>query len=80
MIQNKILNRIELNPQIMLGKPVIKGTRITVEIILKKLSQNISVEDILNDYPKLTKEDIQVAIAYAASVVGTDEILHLEVA
>jgi len=80
MLQNKILNKIELNPKIMLGKPVIKGTRITVEIILKKLSQNISVEDILNDYPKLTKEDIQAAIAYAASVVGTDEILHFEVA
>jgi uncharacterized protein (DUF433 family) len=80
MIQNKILNRIELNPKIMLGKPVIKGTRITVEIILKKLSQNISVEDILTDYPKLTKEDIQAAIAYAASVGDTDEMLQLGVA
>ncbi|MBC8179950.1 DUF433 domain-containing protein [candidate division KSB1 bacterium] len=80
MSQNEILNRIELNPKIMLGKPVIKGTRITVEIILKKLSQNISVDDILNNYPRLTREDVQAAIAYAASAVSTDEILHLEVA
>ena len=42
-MENPLLNRIELNPNVMLGKPVIKGTRITVEIILKKLSQNISV-------------------------------------
>jgi len=58
------LNRIEINPDIMSGKPVIKGTRITIEIILEKLSQNIPVPEILADYPKLTAEDIQAAIAY----------------
>jgi uncharacterized protein (DUF433 family) len=51
-------DRIEANPSVMMGKPVIKGTRITVEIIIRKLSQSIAVEDILKDYPQLTREDI----------------------
>lgn len=59
--------RIEINPQVMLGKPVIRGTGITVEIILKKLAQDIAIDEILADYPRLTREDIQAAIAYAAS-------------
>ncbi len=61
---SSLLNRVETNPQVMLGKPVIKGTRITVETILKKLSQNISFDEILSDYPRLRREDIQAAIAY----------------
>lgn len=75
-----ILDRIEINPQVMLGKPVIKGTRITVESVLKKLAQNISFEEILSDYPRLRREDIQAAIAYAAWALGTDEVLPLEAA
>ena len=47
-----ILKRIEINPKVMLGKPVIKGTRVTVEVVLKKLAQNISVEDILKKNPR----------------------------
>lgn len=73
-------DRIEINPQVMLGKPVIRGTRITVEIILKKLAQDIAIDEILADYPRLTREDIQAAIAYAASALGTDEMLPLEAA
>jgi uncharacterized protein (DUF433 family) len=64
---NSLLDRIEIDPQVMLGKPIIKGTRITIEIILKKLSQNISFDEILSDYPRLKREDIQAAIAYAAT-------------
>lgn len=75
MTEESLLARIELNPAIMLGKPVIKGTRITVEIILRKLAQNISVDEILTDYPKLTREDIQAALAYAARSLSTDELL-----
>lgn len=58
----------------MLGKPVIKGTRITVEIILKKLAQNIAIDEILIDYPRITREDVQAAIAYAATALSTDEM------
>ncbi|MCI0695173.1 DUF433 domain-containing protein [candidate division KSB1 bacterium] len=75
---NSLSDRIELNPQVMLGKPVIKGTRITVEIILKKLSQNISFDEILSDYPRLKREDIQTAIAYSAKVLSTDKVLPLK--
>ena len=77
---NSLLDRIEINPLVMLGKPVIKGTRITVEIILKKLAQNISFDEILSDYPRLKREDIQAAITYAATALSTDEVLPFEAA
>ena len=57
----QLLERIEVNPQIMMGKPVIKGTRIPIDIILRKLAHRISVEEILRDYPRLTEEDIKAA-------------------
>ncbi len=49
-------NRIEMNPQIMLGKPVIRGTRVTVELILRKLSEGAPETDLLAAYPRLTRE------------------------
>lgn len=58
----------------MMGKPVIKGTRIPVEILLKKLSQNLSVDVILKDYPQLSEEDIKAAIDYAATTLQHEEI------
>lgn len=76
-MKEKLLARIGINPKVMLGKPVIRGTRIPVEIILRKLAQSISIEEILSDYPRLTKEDIQAAIAYAAQSLSTEEILPL---
>jgi uncharacterized protein (DUF433 family) len=77
-MEKTFLNRIEINPDVMLGKPVIRGTRITVELILKKLAQNIPQEEILADYPKLKREDIQAAIAYAATALSTEDIFPLE--
>ena len=59
-------NRIEVNPEIMLGKPVIRGTRVTVELLLRKLSEGASEEELLEAYPHLTRDDIKAAIAYAA--------------
>jgi len=61
-----ILERIEINPEIMLGKPVIRGTRIPVEIILRKLAEGATEADLLDAYPRLTKQDLQAALAYAA--------------
>ena len=55
---------IEINPNVMQGKPVIQGTRITVEMIVKKISQHIAVDEILRDYPRLTEEDIKAATAF----------------
>jgi uncharacterized protein (DUF433 family) len=59
-----ITDRIEINPRVMLGKPVIRGTRIPVELILRKLSEGASEADLLDAYPRLTREDIQSAMRW----------------
>jgi uncharacterized protein (DUF433 family) len=64
---NDLLERIEINPGVMLGKPVIRGTRITVEIILEKIAAGCSVEEVLADYPRLAVEDVRAAVAYHSS-------------
>ncbi len=60
-----IHGRIEVMPDIMLGKPVIKGTRLPAELIVRKLGEGASVEDLLDGYPSLKREDIQAALLYA---------------
>ena len=70
--------RIEVNPKVMLGKPVIRGTRITVELILRKLGEGATSKDLLGAYPLLTADDIQAAITYAADTLAHEEILLLE--
>ena len=69
--------RIEVNPKVMLGKPVIRGTRIPVELILRKLSEGATDEELLDAYPRLTPEDIRAALAYAADTVAHEETLAL---
>ena len=64
-----MLERIEINPDVMVGKPVIRGTRIPVELILRKLSEGATESDLLDAYPRLTRVDIQAAVAYAADVL-----------
>ena len=64
-----ITERIEINPKVMMGKPVIRGTRIPVELILRKISEGASEADLLEAYPKLTHEDIQAATQYARKEV-----------
>lgn len=71
----KLLERIEVNPAVMLGKPVIKGTRIPVELLLRKLSEGANEADLLDAYPRLTKSDIQAALAYAASMLAHETII-----
>ncbi len=68
-------DRIEINPDVMLGKPVIRGTRITVELILRKLSEGATEGDLLDAYPNLTREDIQAALAYAADALAHETIV-----
>jgi uncharacterized protein (DUF433 family) len=63
-------NRIELNPEVMLGKPVIRGTRVTVELLLRKLSEGATEESLLEAYPHLKRADIKAAIAYAADTIA----------
>lgn len=68
-------DRIVSDQKIMLGKPLIKGTRITVELILKKLSEGMTIEELLEAYPHLTKEDILAVLSYSADVISREEII-----
>lgn len=67
--------RIDVNPNVMLGKATIKGTRITVELILRKLSEGAAVDDILQGYPHLERQDILAALSYGADVVSHEEVI-----
>jgi uncharacterized protein (DUF433 family) len=72
-----ITERIEIDPKVMMGKPVIRGTRIPVELILRKISEGSNEADLLEAYPKLTHEDIQAAIRYAADTLAHEEIVFI---
>ena len=73
------LDRIQINPKICLGQPVIRGTRITVSVILKLLANGRSIEDVIEDYPELEVADVQEAMKYAAWVVS-DQVLETQTA
>ncbi len=66
MREEQLLERITLNPKVMVGKPVIRGTRLTVEYILNLLAHGATVEEILEEYQGLTPEDIQACLLFAA--------------
>ncbi len=68
-------NRIEITPQVMLGKPVIRGTRIPVELLVRKLSEGATEADLLDAYPRLTEADIQAALAFAADSLAHETII-----
>ena len=67
--------RITTDPAVMLGKPVVARTRITVEQILRKLAAGMSIDEVLRDYPRLTRDDVLAALAYASDAVGSEDIL-----
>jgi uncharacterized protein (DUF433 family) len=67
---------IERNPNIMMGKPIIKGTRITVELLIRKLADGYNIEDLLKSYPHMTKEQILASLEYVASMIANEEILE----
>lgn len=73
------MQHIEINPKIMMGKPVIAGTRITVEQILENLSVNNSIDDVLNAHPHLTKDQVHAALAFAAQSLRGDEIYPIAI-
>ena len=70
MKSQQLLERIKVNPEVMVGKLTIRGLRITVEQILKALATGITHQELLEDYPELENEDIQVALLYAAELVS----------
>ena len=74
MTEKNLLKRIVINPKIMLGKPVIKGTRLPVEIIVEKIAYGETKEGLKKDYPFLTDEDIKAALLYAAKRLAHEEV------
>jgi len=68
--------RIEMNPEIMGGKPVIRGTRVPVELVLRKLGAGMSAAAILADHPRLALEDIRAAQAFAADYLAGEELVY----
>lgn len=70
-------NSIIRNPEIMNGKPIIKGTRITVELILKKLSEGVSIDGLIKMYPHLTQLQILASLEFAADIIGNEELLEV---
>ena len=69
---------IIIDQSILLGKPIIAGTRISVELILKMLAQGVSHQEILIDYPDLSEADILATLEYAHSTVAEEEVYHVE--
>ena len=77
MNDEQLLERITLNPKIMTGKPVIKGTRLTVEYILNLMAHGATEEEILNEYEGLTKEDLQACFLFATKSLGSTAFMPL---
>ena len=74
-IRPTVTERIEINPDVMQGKPVIRGTRVPAELILRKLSEGASIEDLLDAYPRLTADDIRACLAYAADTIAHESVV-----
>lgn len=68
--------RIVVDPEIMAGKPVVKGTRIPVELVLKRLAQDLDTTTLLEAYPRLTEDDVKACLTYAQQLVAGEEV-HL---
>jgi uncharacterized protein (DUF433 family) len=77
--EEELLKRITVNPEIFSGKPIIRGMRISVELILSLMAQGEPLETILDDYPDLTRDDIQACLAYAHAVIAQDSLDAVQV-
>lgn len=77
MHKKNLLSRIERKPEIMFGKPVIKGTRLPVDLILEKLAYGYTEQNLKDEYPFITKEDIQAVLLYASKAISLEEEILL---
>ena len=77
MGSKQLIDRITINPNVMVGKPTIRGLRITVEQILKALARGITTQELLEDYPELVPEDIQAVLLYAAELVSEEQVFEI---
>lgn len=78
-MDEKLWQRITIDPRMMTGKPVIRGTRIPVELIVRMLAQGIPQLEILQEYPRLEADDIRAALAYAAQMLAHEDVFPLAV-
>jgi len=78
MKKEDLLTRITVNSEVMVGKPTIRGLRITVEQILKALAGGVTVEELLEDYPELEREDIQAVLLYASELVNEEKVFAVK--
>jgi len=69
--------RVEINPAVMQGKPVIRGTRVPVELLLRKLVEGATIADLVDAYPRLAADDIRAALRYAADMVAHETVVTL---
>jgi len=76
-MSEQLLQRITIDPNVMVGKPVIRGTRIPVELIVRMVAQDIPHDEIMKEYPRLQPEDIQAALLYAAAVLAHEDVFLL---
>jgi len=74
-VEDDVLERITYNPKILGGKPIIRGTRISVQFILELLAAGMTIDEIVDQYPNLVREDILAAINYAARTIAQEEII-----
>ena len=73
-----MIDRITVNPEILGGKPIIKGTRISVEFILELFASGVTEDEILKDYPHISKDDIKACLEYAARALKNEIFLELK--
>ena len=74
MTEKALLRRIVVDPKIMIGKPVIRGTRLPIEIIVEKVAYGSSIDDLRRDYPFLKDDDVRAALLYAAKRIANEEV------
>jgi uncharacterized protein (DUF433 family) len=72
-----VTERIEVNPDVMQGKPVVRGSRVPVEIVLRKLAEGATFDDLLDAYPRLVVEDLRACLGYAAETIAHESVVTL---
>lgn len=77
LITMTVTGRIEMNPGVMLGKPVLRGTRIPVEFVLRRLGEGASEAEVLEAYPSLTSDDIRAALRFAADTIAHEKVVFV---
>jgi uncharacterized protein (DUF433 family) len=77
MNDDELLNRITINPKVMVGKPIIRGTRLTVEYLMNLLAHGATIDEILIEYKSITRQDVQACILYATKTLETTSFMPL---